>query len=231
MRTQDYQYLSIWEVAHRWENADPDAATKIGIISKLGERLRQLVWAATHALNCFDQQGELIPMEELWITGVRKTRFAKKLDHSFSDPGEHRDFLKTVYLSQDEVKKLYGGMEPLPSFWFEDWEIEAAGRHLRPQEEQLPATPAKPLAASVQPQAKLRPDQQDKITCQGIAQRLWEEHPHMTIADMIKRPEIQIEGNGKAYSGKNTLRNWLKAVAPASVRNRRGRPKKGTEFK
>ena len=56
-------------------------------------------------------------------------------------------------------------------------------------------------------------------------QKLWEEHPAMTIADMARRREILIDGNGKSYQGKNTLRNWLKVVAPPSVRSRKGRPK------
>lgn len=225
MRTQNYQFLSLWEIAHRWENLDPDAPlTQTTTPLKLRDRLQQLIWNAIHSLNCFDQHGEHIPEEELWITGIRKTRFAKQLDVAFGDPFAHKDFLKGVFLSQKEVKEVYVGVgEVLPSFWFEDWEIA----------ESVPRTaPSAPVEApethSQVPSVKtrLRPDQQDKATCQQIARELWAKYPDMTIADMIRRPEIQIEGNGKAYKGRNTLRDWLKAVAPPDVRNRRGRPKK-----
>ena len=166
------------------------------------------------AVNCYDVHGKIIPMERLWI-GFPKTRVAKQLDIAFNDPGTHEDFLKQIFLSQDEIKKAYRGMEPLPNFWFDDWELTAEAKFLGEKEVLQTSKPS-----------PLRPDQQDRAMCQTIAKRIWAEHPDMTIADMTKRPEIQIEGNGKAYRGKNTLRNWLKEVAPAFVRNRRGRPKK-----
>lgn len=214
MRVQDYQFLSIWEIAHRWEKVDLAQSDAISITSKLGERLRQLVWAAIHALNCYDVHGEQMPLEKLWF-GLPKTSLAKQLDVAFHDPAAHAEILKKVFLSQFELKKTFIGVEELPAFWFEEWEIEEGRQYLRP---------AKTTSSKTVPQ--MRPDQQDRRTCQEIAQKLWTEFPDMTIADMTKHPQILVEGNGKAYKGKNTLRNWLKEVAPDSVRKRRGRPKK-----
>lgn len=214
MRAQNIQFLSIWEVAHRWEGLDPGASGDISVTSKIGERLRALIWAAANVLNCYDVHGKIVPLEILWF-GFPKTRTAKDLDEAMHDPGAHRDSLKTVFLNQDEVASVFEKRERLPAFWFEESEIEEAERRY------LSHMPAPPVTGP-----KLRPDQEDKAKCQQIAHELWAKHPDMTIADMAKRPEILIEGNGKAYKGKNTLRNWLKEVAPASVRNRRGRPKK-----
>ena len=46
----------------------------------------------------------------------------------FYDSGAYRDFLKTVFPEQDEVKKVFKTIEPLPAFWFEESEIEEAER-------------------------------------------------------------------------------------------------------
>jgi len=110
MRIQDIQYLSIWEIGHRWAEIDPAQKGTISVISKLGERLRQLIWVASHAINCYDIHGEQMPMETLWL-GFPKTNLAKQLDVAFHDPGAHREFLMTVFLSQDELKKTFRGME------------------------------------------------------------------------------------------------------------------------
>ena len=59
---------------------------------------------------------------------------------------------------------------------------------------------------------KLRPNQQDKFDCQKIAKETWDEYPILDIVHMIKLPAIKIVG--KHYAGRNTLRNWLKEVAP-----------------
>lgn len=219
MRTQDYQFLSIWEIAHRWEGLDPAQDGVISVTSKLGERLRQLLWAATHALNGYDAHGELIPMEMLWF-GFPKTSTAKKLELAFHDPGAYRDFLKSIFLSQQEVGKVFPGVVELPGFWFDENEVMRSRGYLQPRQ---------PVPLNRVP--AMRADQQDRLTCQDIAKRLWAEQPDMTIANMTKHPLILVEGNGKAYKGKNTLRNWLKEVAPDSVRKRRGRPKKSPKPK
>lgn len=53
----------------------------------------------------------------------------------------------------------------------------------------------------------------------------------MTIAAMTKHKAILNHGGGKLYTGKNTLRDWVKEVAPENVRNNRGRPKIGKPSK
>lgn len=153
-------------------------------------------------------------MEALWF-GFPKTRFAKRLDLAIHDPVGHKDLLLGVYLDQTEVMRwCFNAGKELPDFWFEPDEVQAQWEFLNRGRLTAASTP------------KLRPDQEDKAKCQGIARGLWKQHPDMTIADMARRREILVEGNGKAYTGKNTLRNWLKEVAPEAVRKRRGRPKK-----
>ena len=128
MRTQHIQFLSIWEVAHRWEGLDPSASGDVSVTSKIGERLLQgLVWAVRDALNCYDVHGKFVPMKTLWFE-LPQTSFAEQPNKAFYDPGANRDFLKAVFLEQDEVKKVFKAIEPMPAFWFEESEIEEAER-------------------------------------------------------------------------------------------------------
>lgn len=75
---------------------------------------------------------------------------------------------------------------------------------------------------------KLRPNQNARIACQQIASVIWKNEPNRTIASVIKDEVIQKYG-GAAPFADETVREWLKHVAPPDVRSRRGRPKKGSE--
>ncbi len=47
----------------------------------------------------------------------------------------------------------------------------------------------------------------------------------LTITAMSEHHAILEHGGGKLYTGKNTLRDWVREVAPENVRNNPGSPK------
>ncbi|WP_020166982.1 MULTISPECIES: hypothetical protein [Methylotenera] len=67
-----------------------------------------------------------------------------------------------------------------------------------------------------------RPNQLTKIACQVIAQNIWRTDNNVSIADMVRRPEIQILGGAKPYVYE-VVRRWLSEVAPPEVSARVGR--------
>lgn len=71
-----------------------------------------------------------------------------------------------------------------------------------------------------------RASQLHKQLCQAIAKTLWDIQPDMTIEEMKNHPAIQEHGQGKSYTGKNTLRDWLSEVDPRPAERKRGAPKK-----
>lgn len=73
--------------------------------------------------------------------------------------------------------------------------------------------------------AKLRRNQAAKIACQQIASRMWKKDPSRRIAEVIRDELIQEYGGAK-YFNDETVREWIKGVAPDAVRARRGRPRK-----
>lgn len=71
----------------------------------------------------------------------------------------------------------------------------------------------------------LRQNQAAKIACQQIAAAIWQKEPSRRIAEVIRDELIQEYGGAK-YFNDDTVREWIKVVAPTEVRARRGRPRK-----
>ncbi len=86
-----------------------------------------------------------------------------------------------------------------------------------------------PLPASVSPMEdaalKMRPNQEARIACQQIAKVIWQNEPDRTIASVMKDDLIQKYGGGSFYVD-DTVREWVKVVAPPHVSKRRGAPRK-----
>ena len=73
---------------------------------------------------------------------------------------------------------------------------------------------------------KLRPNQRHKTECRKVAERLWQEDPAITIADMALKDEINKLFGGRTYT-EDTMRNWIKDLCPDRSAGRR--PKKPAE--
>ena len=90
--------------------------------------------------------------------------------------------------------------EALPEFWFE---VDGAS--------------TSPVAVN------LTDEQEDRITCQKIAQELWAENSLLRQVDVIRHPRIQLEGNGKLYK-EDTLKRWVKEFDRRPKNKRLARP-------
>lgn len=75
---------------------------------------------------------------------------------------------------------------------------------------------------------KMRPNQEARIACRQIAKAIWKDEPDRRIDSVVRDELIQKYGGGGFFND-DTVRDWVKVVAPPQVRNRRGRPKKGGE--
>ena len=207
-------HLSIWELAHCWQGVVPHPEPSVQVSREIRDKLLVLIEAVLDQKLCIY---EILPTVITREDGTERPGGLYAMD-IVSIPEGFEKMHSTGILDRELLQGFSVNVESLfllciknnfevPDFCIPDWAISS--------DKSVPTI-----------QTKLRPDQQDKATCQAIARRIWSQHPDMTIADMTKRHEIRIEGNGQSYPGKDTVRNWLKVVAPAPVRNRRGRPKK-----
>jgi hypothetical protein len=95
------------------------------------------------------------------------------------------------------------------------------------QSEANPADPLPSDSPSKQEEAieKLRANQEARIACCQIAKAIWKDDPTRTIASVVKDELIQKYGGGSYYVDE-TVREWVRRVAPPGVREKRGRPRK-----
>jgi len=96
-----------------------------------------------------------------------------------------------------------------------------------PELNQATSSPLPPASATHMEGAanKMRPNQEACIACQQIAKMIWQNEPDRTIASVVRDELIQKYGGGSFYVDE-TVREWVKIVAPLKVRNRRGAPRK-----
>ncbi|MFA6016378.1 MAG: hypothetical protein WC742_15070 [Gallionellaceae bacterium] len=222
------RYLSIWEIAHRWRDVNPDKSDPTDLPLNIQDTIRYLCQGV---LNGKLGISELIVMSSDGKIDGSYFRSEIRQYHVNEIPSELEDALyrkydKNVlnaYFVEAEnlfdycLSQLSGTNSSLdfPSFW-----TDRVSAFNSMNDDCDDFEPVQALA-EVQP---LRPSQIDKLVCQAVAKTLWEIHPKMTIAAMIKQRGILIHGNGKLYTGKNTLRDWLSEVAPPDVK-KPGRPK------
>lgn len=69
----------------------------------------------------------------------------------------------------------------------------------------------------------------DKEKVQAIALCLWDNNLDTTIEDIIKHPWVLKFGNGAQYTGKNTLRSWVREVDPRPKSMKKKPTKANTE--
>ncbi len=83
------------------------------------------------------------------------------------------------------------------------------------------------VEGEAQGEGALRHNQRARMACQFVAEVLWKRSPDMTIAAVVKHEAIQMYCDAKRYDPE-TVREWVKVVAPDAVRQKRGRPRKET---
>lgn len=230
--------LSVWDISFRWAGYDP-RKVYFRIPLEAENYARTLIDAIHKAeLLC-----ETITLEKReFDKDEKKLSFYYWVDDFFSTTSGQfvsRDLLKWAHISRYDFMQWCQRMNaPLPEFWFPNgWnlEYELPENELSPghlyimkewpddaRKEYLANLKESSLDKTTQSDAASRPNQKARIACQTIASNIWKKDPTMTIADMIKRPEIQDLGGARSYVP-DVVRRWLAKVAPPEVSARVGR--------
>lgn len=231
--------LSVWDISFRWAGQDP-RKLYFRIPLEAENNARTLIDAIHKAeLSC-----ESITLEKReFDKNEKKYSFYYWVDDFFATTSGRfvsRDLLKWAHVSRYDFMQWCQRMNaPLPEFWFPNgWNLE----YILPENElhpglsyaikDWPEDARKEYVANLkepnlnktsQSDVTIRPNQKARIACQVIAISLWKTNSTMTIADMIKRPEIQDLGGAKSYVP-DVVRRWLSEVAPSEIKANRGRP-------
>lgn len=223
------RYLSIWEIAHRWRDVNPDKTDPADLPLNVQDTVRYI---CRGALDGYLALFNLVVMSPDGKNDGSHFRSEIRPYHTSEIPPELEDTLyrkydkealNTYFVEADNLfnyclTQLNGSNTSLdfPSFWTD--QVAAFNTTNDASDDSEPS--------QTQPQVQpLRPSQFDKLVCQAIAKTLWDIYPTMTIAAMTKHQAVLEYGGGKLYKGKNTLRDWFSEVAPEDVK-KPGRPEK-----
>ena len=219
--------LSVWEIAHRWAGLDPDRV-RLRLPLEVRDNARILVDAIFNSeLDCFNlQMRKWAPVDGEDMKPYFIRYYLEEIHELIAGKSFNKKLMKWAVIDRSELHLWCDRHEiPLPEFWFPagwglhyNWkaEEEAAAARAVPLDEGSPGD-----AAS----SELRAPARSRVAAQEMAQALWAEVPGMTIADMIRHPDLVKYAKASHYQP-DTVRRWLSEVAPVAVRNKRGRPPK-----
>lgn len=246
--------LFVWDIAFRWADLDPDHfyfCQPFLLPFKVKDNFRLLMEAIlsgeilcetlTLAKRPSDSKADPQYYIRSHIDDVYDCIWGKKYN---------RKLLKWAVIERDSFR---GWCEiraiPLPEFWFPPgwkygFEMPEGGtralraRHQEPSEAGLFSLRFEPAYIDIEDNnstnldeishSKLRDSQIARICCQKIASTIWKGEPDRTIASLVKDELIQKYG-GADHFQEETVRGWLKEVAPLEVKSRRGRPPKNRD--
>lgn len=208
--------LSLWEIAFRWAGHDP-AQFWFRLPLTVRDNFRTLMDAVLHghldseslSLDKYygDDRKEASLHIHYWLDDVYACIWGKKCNRNLF---KHASIDRQAFLEWCERRGV-----PLPEFWFpKGWAVE----YKWPDEDAEAGTPGPDST-------ELKPSQKARIASQQIASAIWKDDPTRTIASICK-DELVLKYGGGAHFVEDTVRSWVKAVAPPEVSQKRGRPSK-----
>lgn len=207
MFLESKDFLSIWDIAHRWAGFDPDATDPNHLPEEVAFWMHRVVLAYfSKDLVVRRKSGYRVPDEPEFVfvfnVNIWGTRLWKCLTKDVFD----KKLLSSLYVMRGQVirwceKERY----PLPTFWIEE----------RP-----PAEPAtKPTINN-----RRKDETIDRLTCQAIARTYWDIDPQIHPAHLAKAKAILLYGNGKHYA-EDTIKGWIAEIDPLKDQRKTGRPR------
>lgn len=207
MFLESKDFLTIWDIAHRWADLDADATQPGSLPVDVKYWIQKIVlgyFAKDLVLRRKD--GRSVPDDDLYLVlfnlNIWRTRLWKCLEKDVFD----KPFLKSIYVMRSQVitwcAKEY--IDP-PEFW------------AIPRGKPEPAE--KPTINNRSPDERV-----DRYVCQAIALTYWDIDKRIPPAHMAKAKAIGIYGNGKQYTDPNTVNKWISDVDPLKGQRKPGRP-------
>ena len=200
-------YLSIWEIAHRWAGVPADSTDEENLPDEVQYLIHKIVegyW--TNQLRLRRASGYIVPRERLLILFFNINFWQKSLERCLFDNEFKKSNLDNFYVKRSELMRLCEkeDLEP-PQFWIRN----------KPDQQQAKQS------LSHRPKDEVA----DRLVCQAIAKTYWDIDPQIHPAHMAKAKAIRIYANGRQYKDENTVKNWIAEVDPLKDQRKIGRPK------
>jgi hypothetical protein len=207
MILEGIEFDSIWQVAHKWVNKDPNVSNAQSLHPSVSEKLQRIARAAIFRKISLRNSNNM-PVLDFWIVvnmmierklfwGLRACYFHQKFDKSLLD---------SLYVSRAEVLRWCESeyLSP-PQFWLEDNQISKIP-------EKIKDSPA---------------SKRDKAEAawKAFAQALWLIDPRIHPSHIAKSEAIRQFENVKDYTP-DTVRDWIVDLDPLKDERNTGAPPK-----
>jgi len=243
--------LSLWDIGFRWADLDPDRPC-LRLPLQVKDNFKVLMEAIlagevlceTLTLAKFPPGSKADPnyyirthIDEVYacIWGRKYNR--KLLKWAVIERGSFREWC--------EIRSI-----PFPEFWFPlgwaySFEMPEGGTLATSASHQEPDTEGgfsisyrRPFSVSddsevnqaplLEDNTSLKQNQMSRIACQQVAKEIWANDISRTIPSIVHDELIQKYAGGRHYQD-DTVKGWIKEVAPQEVKSRRGRPRKNND--
>lgn len=176
----------------------------------------------------------------------RHNELVQELTHCFLDRSFDRSHLESIHITKPwALLFCLENTLPLPDFWISKDEVPELKKSwtfklLDIETDDLSAAETSDIDQkidSIEEPTRMAQENIDsfwnslenkqrvRLLCREAAKALWSKDPSLTIADISKH-EFLLQLGAKHYSGRDTVRNWIRNLDPRSDADKRGRPAK-----
>lgn len=207
MFLESKDFLTIWDIAHRWAGYDADATDPLNLPEDVKYWIHKVILGYfSKDLTLRRKSGRRVVDEDIYLLVFNITPWRTRLWKCLTIDTFDKDFLNSFYVMRSQIINWCSKehVDP-PGFW----------TALRP--EAGPA--AKPTINN-----RRKDEEMDRLVCQAIAKSYWDIDPQIHPAHMAKARAIMLYGNGKFYKDPDTIKGWIAEVDPSREQRKSGRP-------
>ncbi len=208
MRLDDNpDYQTIWQLAHNWENADPNESDENALSPELKKHIHRLLEASDKQEISVQTRQRRILIDDSFFALVADFVHIIKFKILLRGSKANRIYLDSLFVKRNEVidwcTKDYIDIPPC-------WAQKQLPNEQVTEKETKNYRPAN--------------ETEDRIRCQAIASALWELDPDIHPVHMARSKIMQRFGNGRTY-GEETIKEWIRDVDPIKNRKKGAPPK------
>lgn len=201
-------YLSIWELAHRWAGVEVDSTDPSNLPDDVQYLIQKIVegyWSNNLRLRRANGKG--IPRESMFLFFYNMNVWQKVLERCLFESEYDKSKLDSYLVRRIDLMRLceQEDLDP-PEFWIRKKQIHP--------DEAKPGISHRPKDEVV-----------DRLISQAIARVYWDIDPKIHPAHLAQSRAISIYANGKQYKDENTIKGWISEVDPFKNQRKIGRPK------
>ncbi|HEX5806625.1 MAG TPA: hypothetical protein VFY31_09865 [Macromonas sp.] len=227
--------LSLWTIGFKWAGLEPNR-TWLRIPPSAGDNFRTLLSEILNLhLDCLSLAPEKYAGDDPELAKFHIRYWLDDINAAIHGHHFNRKLLKWAVVEREAFRDWCERRSiPLPEFWFPPgwteyrWPENDPAHELdleSPIDEGITAasSPVETESNDSKDTTKWRPCQRHRVACQVIAEVLWKNDHSILIPEMARDERVLQLGGGAFYS-EDTIKDWIKEVAPEAIQGKKGRP-------